>query len=227
MFRLLAAAVSVLLPAHAGADELQNRLVAGARATDTSGHAFRQTITATGIGVGNKSYVTAYDPRRAAADRWQLVSIDGRTPTARELEKSRKAKRDAVPAYAELAKWLAAPATRADGANGTVTYHYASLPAGTVKLGSHDASADTAADVVVNTRGGAPYVERVRFTSTRGFRMMLVASVKSMAFVSRYRRLPDGQMAPADMASAITGSMMGKSGELRSTVTFSDWQKVR
>lgn len=221
--------VVATVPAQARADELQNRLVAGARATDTSGHTFRQTIAVSGIGVdtGGKTYVTSYDPRRGPDDRWRLVSIDGRAPTPKELHKSRKAKRASVPTYADLAKWLGSPAIRTGGPGGTVIYRYPRLPAGTLKLGSHDASANTSAEVLVNPGAGAPYVERIRFSSIKSFRMMLVASVRSMAFVSRYRRLSDGQMVPVDVASTITGSMMGKSGELQTTVSYAEWQKVR
>ena len=227
MLRLLAATTLAFLPVQLSADELQSRLVAGARATDTTGYAVRQTITASGTGVASKTYVTAYDPRRAPADRWRLVSIDGRAPTEKESEKSRKAKRGPVPTYADLAKWLGAPATRIEGSDGAVIYRYPRLPAGTVKLGSHDASADVAAEVLVNPNGGAPFVDRIRFTSTKAFRMMLVASVRTMAFTTRFHRLADGQVVMADTTSAITGSMMGKSGELRTNLNYTDWQKVR
>lgn len=231
MLRPLITALLLATATAAHADELQTRLVAGARATDTSGHAFRQTITLAGSGPGMgdkpKVYVVGYDPRRAPADRWRPLTVDGQAPTPKQLNQARKTKRE-VPTYAELAKWLGAPATRLDGANGTVTYRYARLPAGTVKLGKHDASADTAAEVLVTgAAGAAPYVERVRFTSTKGFRMMLVASIKSMAATSRYRRLPDGQVVPADTTMAIAGSMMGKSGEIRTGITYADWQQVR
>jgi hypothetical protein len=229
MLRPLAATLFVLAaPAHA--DELQTRLVAGARATDTSGYAFRQTIVMAGTGVGDKGgpRVIGYDPRRAAGDRWRLVSVDGRAPTAKELEGARKRMPDTVPGYADMAKWLGSPATRVDGPGGSVTYRYARLPTGTVKLGKHDASADTAAEVQVSGASGpAPFVERVRFTSTRGFRMMLVASVKSMALVTRFRRLPDGAVVPVAVDSRFAGSLMGKSGEIRTDIAYADWQKVR
>ena len=57
--------------------------------------------------------------------------------------------------------------------------------------------------------------------------MMLVASLKSMVVDGHYRALPDGRVVPADAASTITGSMLGKSGEMRSNVSYSDVQAVR
>jgi len=232
MLRLAAAAPLLLVATAAHADDLQQRLVAGARATDTSAYAFRETITVTGNGPGmdkaGKTYVTAYDPRRPLAERWRLVGVDGRAPTAKELEQSRKNKRESVPDYTDLAKWLGTPATRVDGANGAVTYRYPRLPAGTIKLGKHDASADTAAEVqVAGANGASPHVGQIRFTLTKGFRMMLVASVKSMATTMRFRRADGGQVVPADVQSTIAGSMMGKSGDIRTTVNYADWQKVR
>jgi len=232
MLRPLAAAL-LLVSTAAHADELQQRLVAGARATDTAGYAFRETIALTGngpgMGKGGKTYGNAYDPRRAPAERWRQVTVDGRAPTAKEAEQFRKSgtKRE-VPNYRELARWLGAPATRVDGANGAVTYRYARLPAGTIKLGKHDASADTAAEVqVVGASGASPHVGQIRFTLTKGFRMMLVASVKTMATTMRFRRVEGGQVVPADVQSTIAGSMMGKSGDIRTAVTYADWQKVR
>jgi hypothetical protein len=231
MLRPIAAALLALAASPAWADDLQTRLVAGARATDTAGYAFRETITIAGNGPGmdkaGKTYVNAYDPRRAPADRWRLLTVDGRAPTDKELAQSRKTKRDSVPSYDDIAKWLGSPATRVDGA-GAVTYRYARLPAGTIKLGKHDASADTAAEIqVAGASGPAPYVGQLRFTSTKGFRMMLVASVKSMATTMHFRRLVDGAVVPADVRSDIAGSMMGKSGALKTTVSYADWQKVR
>lgn len=232
MLRPLAATLLLTTATAAHADDLQTRLVAGARATDTAAYAFRETITVAGNGPGmdkaSKTYVNAYDPRRAPADRWRLLTVDGRAPTEKERAQSRKTKRADTPSYDGIAKWLGAPATRVDGANGAVTYRYPRLPAGTIKLAKHDASADTAAEVqVAGANGPAPYVGQLRFTSTKGFRMMLVASVKSMATTMHFRRLADGAVVPADVQSTIAGSMMGKSGELRTSVSYTDWQKAR
>jgi hypothetical protein len=57
--------------------------------------------------------------------------------------------------------------------------------------------------------------------------MMLVASVQSIVATNSYSLLPDGHVVPARSGSVLAGSMMGKSGEIRSAVTFSDVQAVR
>jgi hypothetical protein len=212
---------------NAGADALQNQVLAGARATRPDAYAFRRTMTIERTGAARKLVVEQYDPRRPAAERWTLVSVDGRRPTEKELGRSRKVKRGPVSSYGEVAEWFGAPATRIDTAPGYVTYRFSRLPDGTLKFGSHDASPDTQAEAVVNTKGRVPFVERVRLTSTKGFRMMLVASVQSMVVTSRYSQLADGHAVPAEIGSHLTGALMGKSGEIRTAVTFADFEAVR
>lgn len=215
------------LPTAAHADALQGQLLAAAKAVSRDAYAFRHTIAIERSGAPRKVIVESFDPRRAAADRWTLVSIDGRAPTAKEIAQARKVKRQPTASYADLADWIGAPATRIATTPGSVTYRFARLPAGVLKIGSHDASADTAAEAVVNTAGPTPFVERVRFTSATSFRMALVVSIQTIAISARYQMLPNGQPAPADTASVMTGSLLGKAGQLRATVTYSDIQAVR
>ena len=220
------AAVLFGLPTAAGADELQQRLLAAMQGTRADGFAFRQTTAIERTGAARKTLVEQFDPRRAAAERWSLVSVDGRAPTAKDLAGWRKIKRERVPSYAENAKWFGAPATRVD-ADGLTTYRFARLPAGTLKIGSHDASADAQAEAVVNTRGRAPFIERVRFVTTKPFRMMLVASVQSLVADARYTALANGAVVPAEVASRTAGSLMGKSGTLATRTTYDQVQPVR
>ncbi len=109
-----------------------------------------------------------------------------------------------------MAQWFGAPATRVDSSPGYATYKFARLPKGTLKIGSHDASADTQAEAIVNTKGKTPFVERIRMTLTKDFRMMLVASIQSLVTTASYSVLADGQVVPARSTSNISGSMMGK-----------------
>lgn len=221
----LPAAISFAVEAKA--DELQQQVLAAARATRPDAYGFRRTMAIERTGAPRRVIVEQFDPRRSAGERWSLVSVDGRPPSAKEAEQARKAKRGPTPSYADLAKWFGAPATRVAAAPGYVTYRFARLPKGAIKIGSHDASADVTAEALVNVRGSAPFVERVRLSSTKGFRMMLVASVKSMVLTGRYRLTPEGQPVPAESESDIVGSLVGKSGRLQSAVTFSDYRSVR
>ncbi len=224
--RLIFIALSIagLVGSAAHADPLQDQVAAVARATRTDTYSFRRTTVIESDVAKRKTVVQQFDPRRPSGDQWVLVSVDGRTPTAKEAEDARNARRDPFPPYPAVSKWFAAPATRTETAPGYVTYQFASLPPGTLKFGSHDASADTQAEAVVNMKGSVPFVERVRMSATRGFKMMMVASLGAMNFTMRYRQLPDGNIVPLDAASDITGSAMGKSGQMHTTATFTDFQ---
>jgi len=125
------------------------------------------------------------------------------------------------------AKWIGAPASRTSPGPGYVLYHFARLPAGTLKIGSHDASADTQAEVLVNIKEKMPLVEHVRLKSTKGFRMMLVAAITSILIDQRYRMLPDGHAVPSQAISDMSGSMLGKAGRMQADAAYSDFKAVR
>jgi hypothetical protein len=225
---LIAASFAACLVCSAAhADEVQNQILAAAKATSAATYSFRRTMVIQQTGQPRKTLVEQYDPRRREADQWSLVSIDGRAPTAKEIADARKAKRGPVPSYGELTKWIAAPANRTSPGPGYALYRFASLPAGTLKIGSHDASADTQAEVLVNIKDKVPVVERVRLRSTKGFRMMLVASIDSMMIDQRYRLLPDGHAVPSQANSDMSGSMLGKAGRVQADASYSDFQAVR
>ena len=223
----IVAIAGLALAGAAQADTLQDQVLAAARATPRDGYAFRRTLSIERTGSARKVYVERYDPRQPPAARWTLVSVDGRAPTAKETAQSAKVKRGPTPSYAEIADWFGGAATRSDTAPGYVTYRFARLPAGGLKIGSHDASADTQGEALVNVKGRTPYVERVRLMSTKGFRMMLVASVDGMTLSGRYTALGDGRIVPAESAAVITGSVVGKSGQVRTTTVYADFQPVR
>lgn len=225
MFALVMIALAIGMPAAAHADALQSRIVATARATPTARHAFRRTLAFERTGVPRKTYVEQFDPSRPAADRWSLISIDGRAPTPKEIATSRKANHGPIPSYAELAKWFGSPATRTDEGGG-VLYRFARLPAGIFKIGSHDASPDTQVEALVNTSGAVPFVERVRMTSTKSFSVMLVAALRSITVDQRYRLLADGTAVPSDATSALTGAMMGKAGTMRTATSYSEFRAI-
>ncbi len=219
-------ALSLSVPATAAqADALQAKIVATARATPTARYPFRRTLTIERSGAAAKTYVEQFDPRRAAADRWTLVSVDGRAPSAKDIASSRKTKRGPTPSYAQVADWFGAAATRSE-VKGGVLYRFARLPKGTLKIGSHDASADTQAEALVNTSGAVPFVEHVRMVSNKSFSVMLVASLKSIVIDQRYRLLPDGNAVPSDATSTLTGAMMGKAGTMRSNTSFSEFRAI-
>ena len=211
----------VVIASPAAADPLQDQLLARMRATDTGNLAFTATTRIERTGAPASEIVTRYDPRGAAGRRWSVIRYNGRTPTAKEAGQVLKAANgNPPPSYARLARWFGAAATRVAQAPGSVTYRFARLPAGAIKIGSHDASADTSADAVVDTAGTVPFVRQVRFTSTTGFRMMLVAKIERYVFTSGFAPLADGRVFPVGQDAAITGAMMGKGGSLTTRTRY-------
>ena len=220
------AVAAMLVASPAAADPLQDQVLAGMKATDTADIGFTQTIRMEQTGSAAKDIVTRYEPKAPA--RWTTVQVDGHAPTPKQNASFVKmASGSPVPSYARLARWFASPAVRVAEAPGRVTYRFAKLPAGIVKMGSHDASGDTMADAVVNTAGPRPYVERVRFTSATPFRMMLVAKVERYAITATYAPMADGRIFPSGTESDIAGSMMGKAGNIRSRTRFSEMRGGR
>lgn len=219
---LALAAFTVAVPALA--DPLQDQVLATMKRTDTSDIAFTQTTQIERTGAAAQDIVTRYDPRGAAGKRWSLLRIGGRAPSPKETTQVLKATNGTPqPSYQRIAAWFGGAATRVAQTPGSVTYRFARLPAGVLKIGNHDASADTVADAVVNTAGKTPYVERVRFSSTQPFRMMLVAKIERYTFTSSYTPLPDGRPFPAGTDGEMAGSLMGKGG---SFVTHSRYGEV-
>ncbi|WP_174279285.1 hypothetical protein [Sphingomonas bacterium] len=212
---LILAAVALSSPALA--DPLQDQLLAGMRATRTTDVAYVATSHFESTGNAAHDTVTRHDGQ----GHFTLQSVDGKPPSPKQLAQAAK-NRTPTPSYTENAKWFGAPATRVAGPNGAVVYHFAHLPPGTVKIGSHDASAQCQADAEVATATGQPYIARVRFASTASFRMMLVAKVERFAVTSAYAPLADGRVFPTDINTRFEGSMMGKSGALTSRTRFTD-----
>lgn len=218
------ALAALLLAAPAHADPLQDQVLAGMKAANTADVAFTQTMRIERTGSPAKEVVTRYDPHAAPGTHWTLVSIDGRPPTAKQVADAakRSGKRPAPSSYGELAKWFGGAATVVARTPESVTYRFARLPKGEIMMGSHDASADTVADAVVNIAGKMPFVERVRLASSAPFRMMLVAKVERYAFTSSFTLLADGRPFPNGIDADLSGSLMGKAGSMRTRIRFAD-----
>lgn len=220
------ALVPLVTPSAARADALQQQVLAAAKAVSAADFAFTQSVRIERTGTPGREFLSRYDPRRAPA-AWSLVKVDGRAPTAKESTDSAKmAARGRVPTYARITEWFGAPATRVATTPTSVTYRFASLPKGAVKMGSHDASANTSVEAVVNTVGKVPFVERARFTSNAPFRMFVVAKVERFTFTAT-NRLHEGRPVPEATDTQFSGSFMGKAQTMTTKTRYSDVQTVR
>lgn len=228
MIRALIAGLLLLIPGPALADALLDRLVAEARAVGPDDFAWTRTLRSeqrSGDKLETRASVERYDPSRPAGQRWTLLSVDGRAPSDAELKDYSKAMVQAmVPNYGRLARYFGAGAQRA-ASGGRTVYRATKLPKGALTIGKADLSAGAQAEATV-ADGPRPYVERLDIVSTKPMRMMLVAKVERLDATSRYKLMPDGRPVLAEQVSEMRGSMMGRSGSLRTVAIFSDHRAV-
>ncbi len=225
--RLALAVAAFAVPGISHADALQQQVLAGAKTVSASDFTFIQSMRFERTGAAAMERVSRYDPR-GGGKPWTLLKIDGKPPTPKQLEQdAKRASRVPPPSYARIAEWFGAPATRVATTPTSVTYRFASLPKGTIKMGSYDASPNTSAEAVVNTAGKVPFVERARFSSNTPTRLFLVAKLERFVANSTYRLLPDGRPIPTGVATEFSGSMMGKSATMTTRTSYSDFAAAR
>lgn len=212
------------------AEALKERIIVHARTVTPEDYAYTRTIR-TESTEGNKKeermIVDRWDPAKPQDQRWTLVSIDGQPPTEDQLKNYAKEspKRRAVH-YGRVAEYFGKPATSATDARGRTLFHLASLPKNTVVASGSDISGNATGELVVEAGGGTPFIEEVRFVSTKPARVKLIAVIERFEAVNRYRMMPNGKPAPVESSSEMNGSMMGKQGIIRTKVTYSDHRAV-
>ena len=90
-----------------------------------------------------------------------------------------------------------------------------------------DISANSKSEATVDTSGPVPFVEQARFTLTKPVRVKVVARLEKFEATSRYRMMPNGKPVPIEHISNASGSLLGKQGQVRSTLTYTDHKPVR
>lgn len=228
LIRCLAAVALLGAASPALGDALLDRIVADARAVGPDDFAWTRAVRTeqrSGGKVETRNIVERYDPTRPADKRWTLLNVDGRAPTAKELQDHSKAMADAmVPSYGRVARYLEAGAQRVAKGERTA-YRAMKLPKGALTIAKADLSAGAQAEAIV-ADGPKPYVERLDLVSTKPVRMMLVAKVERMDASSRYKLMPDGRPVLVEQISEMRGSMLGRAGTIRTVATFSDHRPV-
>jgi hypothetical protein len=211
-------------------DALKARVVALARTVTPNDFAFTRTARVeqtTGDKTETRVMIEKFDPRKPADQRWALVTVDGRAPTAEQLEAHRKeSPKRRVTHYGRVADYFGAPSITT-ASSGRTVFRFNSLPKESLVLNDSDLSSSAIADATVDTGGAAPFVEQVRFTLTKPTRLKLVAKVEKMEATTRYRIMPEGIPAPVEQISDMHGSMLGKTGRIRTVLTYSEHSRVR
>ena len=209
---------------------LRERIIAHARTVSAEDYAYTRTVSTEQIGEDKpetRVIVERWDPTRTTDQRWTLVAVDGRPPKADELKdysKSLPKRRQAY--YGRVAGYFAKPATSEIDAHGKTVFHFASLPKDTVMVADTDLSANATGEATVNATGAVPFIEEVRFRSTKSTRVKLIAKIESFETMTRYRLMPDGKPVPSELTSEMSGSMLGQAGRIRTRITYSDLRAV-
>jgi hypothetical protein len=211
-------------------DALKERIIAHARTITPEDYAYTRTIR-TESTEGNKKeervVVDRWDPAKPQDQRWTLVSINSQPPTDDQLHTYGKETPKRRPAYyGRIAEYFAKPATSATDARGRPVFRLASLSKETVMVMGSDISANATGELAVNTTGTTPFIEDIRFTSSKSTRVKLIAVIERFEAMTRYRMMPDGKPVPVESTSEMNGSMMGKQGLIRTKVSFSDHRAV-
>lgn len=213
------------------ANALQERVLAVARSVAAEDYAFTRFVRLErndGGKITQRTELERYDPARPVEQRWVLVAIDGRAPTADELKKyARDTVRRRPAHYGRVANYFGLPATASTDAKGRTIFRFGSLPSETVVLAGNDVSGSAVCDAAVNTSGALPFVEEARFTISKPLRVKLVAKMDRAEVVLRYRMMPNGKPAPAEQMSDVHGSLMGRQGRIKSVLTYSEHRAAR
>ena len=218
------------LTSHA-ADSLQERVLSVARDVTAEDYAFTRFVRLErndGGKITQRTELERYDPAKPAEQRWSLVAVDGRPPSAEESKKyARDTARRQPMHYGRIASYFASPAPSSTDTKGRTVFRFASLPGRTVVLAGNDVSANAVCDAAVNTSGAVPFVEEARFTVARPVRVKVVAKIDRGEVVSRYRIMPNGKPVPTEHISDIHGSLMGRQGRIKSVLTYSEHRALR
>lgn len=212
-------------------DSLKQKILVQARAVGPEDFAFTRTVRSEEIGAGKTEQhvlIEKWDPSKLPELRWTFVSIDGRPPNADELGKYRKslaARR--VTSYGRVAEYFGAPGTASIDAKGRTVFSFTTLPKGTVLINDVDLSGDSKAEAIVSEEHGTPFVQEVRFTSAKATRVKLVAVIESLTATTLYQLMPTGKPVPSTQTTDIVGSLLGKHGRIRTTISYSDQRAAR
>jgi hypothetical protein len=210
-------------------DELKQRILAQTQSISPDEYAFTRTIHSDGVNNGKsekKVMVEKFDPTKPIEARWTLVSIDGATPSADDLDHFRKdAPKRRMPGYYRLAGYFGSAATASTDSRGRTVFHFAALPKDTVKVMDSDVTQNATAEATLGEADGVQFVEQIH-VSVRPMRIKLIAKLNSYEYTARFRMGFEGKPLLIEQNSEMSGSGMGQEGHGHTVVTYSDYRMV-
>lgn len=211
-------------------DELKQRILAQAQGISADDYCFTRTVRSQQTSNGKteqKVVVEKFDPSKPAANRWALVTVDGAAPSPEAVRtfQTEASKRRIVPGYSRLAGYFGAPASVSTDSKDRTVFHFADLPKDTVKVMDTDVSENATVDASVGEANGVPFVEQVR-TTLKPMRLKLLFKLDRFESTARYRLGPEGKPLLMEQVSDMSGSGMGKEGQVHTAATYGDYKAV-
>lgn len=216
---LIAGLLLAAAPGDLRLEPLREAIITDARAADPAGMAFERTTTAVRRGPGmNEKTVTV---ERWDGQRWTLLSVNGKAPSATQLKTFRKAAlANPVPGYHRLAALMAAASDISTDDDGRQILKIPVLPAGSVRTDSADISGHLSGEAVIATTDGKPWVAKLKVRARENFKLNLLIKVTNFEQISDYRLGPDGKPRLASQSALSKGNMMGISGGQTDEVVY-------
>lgn len=219
---VLLTAVMAAIPARATTDAVLKQLLADSAKAPVTG--FERTVRAEVRPEGDKGpaqLVERFTPTGHASGRWSLVSLDGKVPTAKQVEQHRKTSAEAViPGFHRLHLVLSPAPTRRTEVGGKAVYLWPSLPEGAVKTPGGDISRNLSAEATVEDSGGKPIISKVRIFAAKPFKIRGIATMNSFEVVSNYRLNGTTPVLVSQTSSSDVKAPFGLGGVRRSVMSY-------
>jgi hypothetical protein len=214
--------LAIAAPACAVADPVLKQLLAESAKASVVG--FERTVKAEQRPEGDTGptlLVEKFTPTGPASGRWSLVSLDGKAPTAKQVEQHRKTSAEAIiPGFHRLHLVLSpAPVKRTD-VGGKTVYLWPSLPEGAVTTPGGDISRNLSAEATVDDSGGKPIISKVRIFAAKPFKIRGIATMNSFEGTSHYRLQGSLPVLVLQTTQSDVKAPFGLGGARRSTITY-------
>jgi hypothetical protein len=213
---------AIVTPAAANADPVLKQLLAESAKAPVTG--FERSLRAEVRPESDKGpaqYVERFTPTGHASGRWTLVSLDGKAPTAKQIEQHRKTSAEAViPGFHRLHLVLSPAPTKRTEVGSKTVYLWPSLPEGAVTTPGGDISRNLSAEATVEDAGGKPIISKVRIFAAKPFKIRGIATMNSFEVTSQYRLNGALPVLVSQTSASDVKAPFGFGGVRRSVMTY-------
>ena len=213
---------AIAAPAAANADPVLKQLLAESAKAPVTG--FERSLRAEvrpDSDKGPAQYVERFTPTGPASGRWTLISLDGKAPTAKQVEQHRKTSAEAViPGFHRLHLVLSPTPTKRTEVGGRTVYLWPSQPEGAVTTPGGDISRNLSAEATVEDAGGKPIISKVRIFAAKPFKIRGIATMNSFEVTSQYRLNGALPVLVSQTSQSDVKAPFGFGGVRKSVITY-------